>query len=40
MVTLKNRSFRLEKVPEFSPLDGALEMTLTITSESKASRPN
>ena len=33
--TLKNRAFRLEKVPEFSPLDGGLEMTLTIHSENR-----
>ena len=33
--TLKNRAFNLEKVPEFSPLDGGLEMTLTIHSENR-----
>lgn len=33
--TLKNRAFTLEKVPEFSPLDGGLEMTLTIHSENR-----
>lgn len=35
MQTLKNRAFRLDKVPDFSPLEGGLEMTLTIHSESK-----
>ena len=33
--TLKNKAFSLEKVPEFSPLDGGLEMSLTIHSENK-----
>ena len=30
---LKNKEFRLEKVPELSPLNGALEMNLTINWE-------
>ena len=33
--TLKRRAFNLEKVPEYSPLAGGLEMTLTIHSESR-----
>ena len=33
--TLKNRAFNLDKVPPMSPLDGGLEMTLTITSENR-----
>ncbi len=33
--TLKQRAFTLDKVPPMSPLEGGLEMTLTIHSESK-----
>ncbi len=33
--TLKQRAFILDKVPPMSPLDGGLEMTLTIHSENK-----
>ena len=35
--TLKQRAFVLEKVPDMSPLEGGLEMTLTIHSESRVS---
>ena len=35
--TLKLKTFRLEKVPNMSPLDGALEMKLSVHSESRVS---